>query len=90
MRALIQPCYEQLALLFLEVPEAALILMVPDDEGLSIQPESGNRSVDAAFSLISRVSKNPVIINAKAMVGRRSVSAWVTVEIPNDYLMEFF
>ncbi|HUU75691.1 MAG TPA: hypothetical protein VMW63_06330 [Methanoregulaceae archaeon] len=72
-------------------PEAALTLTVPaDDKGLSVQPASGNGSVTSGVSLVSQVSKNPVTITVTASAGKSSVSAQVTVEIPADYVIEFF
>jgi hypothetical protein len=72
-------------------PEATITLKVPaGNEGLSIQPASGTGSVEASVALVSQVSKSPVMITVTATAGKSSVSAQVTVEIPAEYLMEFF
>ncbi|HPA07893.1 MAG: hypothetical protein KA094_01430 [Methanoregulaceae archaeon] len=72
-------------------PEAAITLTVPaGNEGLSVQPASGTGSVEASVALVSQVAKSPVLITVTASAGKSSVSAQVTVEIPAEYLMEFF
>jgi hypothetical protein len=40
--------------------------------------------------LVSRVSRNPVMITVTATAGKSPVSAQVTVEIPVDYVIEFY
>lgn len=72
-------------------PEAAITLTLPaGNEGLSIQPASGTGSVETSVALVSQVAKSPVMITVTASAGKSSVSAQVTVEIPAEYLMEFF
>jgi len=72
-------------------PEASITLTVPaGNEGLSVQPASGTGSVEAGIALVSQVAKSPVLITVTASAGKSSVSAQVTVEIPAEYLMEFF
>ena len=72
-------------------PEAAITLTVPaGNEGLSVQPASGTGSVEASVALVSQVAKSPVLITVTATAGKSSVTAQVTVEIPAEYLMEFF
>jgi hypothetical protein len=72
-------------------PEAGITLTLPaGNEGLSIQPASGTGSVETSIALVSQVSKSPVSITVTASAGKSSVSAQVTVEIPAEYLMEFF
>jgi hypothetical protein len=72
-------------------PEAAITLTIPpEDRGLSVQPPSGQGTVEASVSLVSQVSRNPVTITVTASAGKSSISSTVTVEIPADYVMEFF
>jgi hypothetical protein len=72
-------------------PEAAIALSVPaGNEGLSVRPASGTGSVEAVVALTSAVSTSPVVITVTASVGKSAESAPVTVEIPAEYLMEFF
>jgi UDP-N-acetylmuramoylalanine-D-glutamate ligase len=46
--------------------------------------------VEASVALVSQVAKSPVLITVTATAGKSSVTAQVTVEIPAEYLMEFF
>jgi hypothetical protein len=72
-------------------PEAGITLTVPaGNEGLLVQPVSGNGSVETSVALVSQIAKSPVLITVTASAGKSSVSAQVTVEIPAEYLMEFF
>ena len=72
-------------------PEAALTLTVPaGNDALSVRPNSGTGSVDAIVALVDQVAKSPVPITVTAAAGKSSVSSQVMVEIPHEYLMEFF
>jgi len=72
-------------------PEAAISLTIPaGSEGLSVQPASGTGSMETSIALVSQVAKSPVPITVTATAGKSSVTAQVTVEIPAEYLMEFF
>lgn len=72
-------------------PEAAITLAAPaGGGGLSIQPASGTGSVEVVIALANGVRTSPVIITVTAAVGKSAESAPVTVDIPAEYLMEFF
>jgi len=72
-------------------PEAAITLAITaGNEGLSVTPTSGTGSVQATITLLSQVSKSPVLVTVTASAKNSSVSSQVTVEIPAEYLMEFF
>jgi hypothetical protein len=72
-------------------PEAAITLTIPaGNEGLSLRPASGAGSVEASIALISQVAQSPVPITVTASAGKSSVTSQVMVEIPAEYVMEFF
>ena len=72
-------------------PEAAITLTVAaGNEGLSVSPSSGTGSVQVTISLVSQVAKSPVLVTVTASAGKSSVSSQVVVDIPAEYLMEFF
>ncbi|MEM2124275.1 MAG: hypothetical protein QXL43_02935 [Methanolinea sp.] len=72
-------------------PETTITITVPPgSEGLSVSPSTGAGSVESGISISSPVEKSPVLLTVTAAVGTSSVSTQVRVEIPREYIMEFF
>lgn len=72
-------------------PEATITLTVPPGtEGLSVSPASGAGFIETRIYLSSPIGKSPVFLTVSASVGKSSESTQVRVEIPKEYIMEFF
>jgi hypothetical protein len=72
-------------------PEAAITLTVPPGNGgLSVAPAAGQGSLTATLSLAAPVERSPVLLTVTAAVGKSAESAQVRVDIPQEYIMEFF